>query len=174
MAASRKVKLAKRFSHVLCQLFADFPNLQWFRNIHDRLVHIDWTSEYLASAATLSGTSYLYYLTSELNGPILYYGRDLDGRPWAFASNAMKSSDPSVSWLVSVEKPDHFMVAVLNTLLHQEGLMPKAESELFCHSMGLSNCEEPGKDVVEWLKAHEDQMPEQLAESCDRAHLYRM
>ncbi len=174
MATPRKVRLQKRLDRVLRKLFADFPDLQWFRNFHDKQVHFDWTAEYIASWSQQSGSFNMYYLVALLNGPVLYHGRDLDGRPWAFASNAMKSLDPSVSWLESVEKQDHFMVAVLNTLLAAEGLMPKDETALFRSSMGLSNCEEPDQKVTEWLRAHMSKMPERLRDSCEKASLYWM
>lgn len=173
MATPRKVRFQKKLFRVLTQLFTDFPDLQWFRNIHDGQAHLDWTTDYIAGWSNLNGSFHFYYLTKKLNGPILYHGRDLDGRPWAFASNAMTSLDTSVSWLVGVEEQDTYMVAVLNTLLNMEGLMPVEETKLFLSSMGFSNSEEPGREVVEWLKSHMDKMPARLQDSCDRARLYR-
>ena len=90
MATPRKVRLYKRLKAVLKELFEEFPDLQWFRNYHDNLVYIERTVEYIAHWSDLDGYIHTYPLTKRLNGPILYHGRDLDGRPWAFASNAMR------------------------------------------------------------------------------------
>ncbi len=174
MATPRKVRLQKRLSRVLTQLFDDFPNLQWFRNVHDNQVHIARTSDYMAHWSDLDGGFNMDYLTIGRNGPVIYYGRGFDERPWMFASNTVKSSDPSVTWLISVEETDYFMVAVLNTLLNIERLMPTEESTLFRYSFGLSNCEVPDPKVINWLQSHNEQMPALLQESCDRARLYRM
>ncbi len=174
MSTPRKVRLYMRLKAVLNELFEEFPDLQWFRNYHDNLVYIERTAEYIAHWSELDGYIHTYPLTKRLNGPILYHGRDLNSRPWAFASNAMSSLDPSVSWLVSVEEPDHFMVAVLNTMLNKAKLLPVVESDLFRASMGLSNCEVSTPKVIAWLKAHVEDMPDRLSEACDRARLSRM
>lgn len=165
--------LANKFESVLRQLFKDFPDLQWFRNVHDKQIYLTETASYIASKVEMGIVNQAYKLTPLADGPILYFGWDSDG-PWAFASNLKRSGDLSITWPISVEKQDHFMVAVLNTLLYQAGLMPKAESDVFRLSMGLSNCEDPAQEVVEWLKAHYDSMPERLREACDQARLHRM
>ena len=173
MATPRRVRLQKRLGHALRQLFTDFPDLQWFRNIHDRQVHIAQTCAYMAVWSDKDGSSNMDHLTTGRNGPVIYYGRDLHSKPWAFASNIVKSDDVSVTWLVSVEKPDTYMVAVLNTLLSMEGLMPAEETTLFLSSLGLSNSEEPSREVIDWLMSHMDKMPVRLQNSCYRARLYR-
>jgi hypothetical protein len=174
MSTPRKVRAIKKIVTVMKELFEAFPDLLWFRNVHDGLVHFDRVAEYIAHWSIPNGSFHMEYLIKELNGPVLYYGRDLEGRLWMFASNTLANPNPNQNWLISVEKPDHFMVAVFNTILNRNELLPFDKGKLFHSSMGLSNCEEPDRKVVEWLQKHEADMPEALAEACDRAQLYRM
>ncbi len=174
MTTPRIVRSKKKWLKVLTELFNDFPQLNWFRNVHDMEVHFDWTVDYLALCTNPNSSRLLYQLTRYNNGPVLYCGRDLDGRLWAFASNSLANPDPGCGWMISVEQQDHFMVAVFNTILNRAGMLPLIKNDLFRSSMGLSNCEVPDKDIVEWLKIHESDMPEELVFSCDKAHLDRM
>lgn len=174
MSSPRKVRATKKIVAVMKELFEAFPDLQWFRNNHDGQVYFDRTAEYMAHWSLQNGSFHMEFLVKELNGPILYYGRDLDGRLWMFASNTLKNPDPTLPWMVSVEKSDHFMVAVFNTMLNRAGMLPRTKSELFLSSMGLSNCEVPEREALDWLLSHQDDMPTELAEACDRARLYKM
>lgn len=174
MTTPRRVRAKKKIVAVLKEIFEAFPDLLWFRNNHDGQVYFDRTAKYIAHWSLSNDTFQMEYLVKNLNGPVIYYGRDLDGRLWVYASNTLKNPDPTQPWMVSVEKPDHFMVAVFNTIANRHGLLPLEKSKLYLSSMGLSNCEMPVKEVVDWLNNHQGDMPDELAEACDRARLYRM
>lgn len=171
MSTPRIVRAKKQFLTVLERLFIDFPDLQWFRNNHDGNVYLDRTVSYIGHWSLANNTFQMEYLTKELNGPVLYYGRNADGRLFMFASNTL--APEHLNWMISVEKPDHFMVAVFNTMAFQAGLLPSVPTVLLNSSMGVSNSEEPAQEVVNWLIQNMDNMPARLADACDRARLYR-
>jgi hypothetical protein len=174
MSTPRKVRAKKKFMVVMEELFEAFPELLWFRNVHDGALRIDPTAGYMAVWSRQNDTFQMEYLTIGLDGPVIYYGRDIKGRLWMFASNSLINPYPNQIGLMSVERPDHFMVAVFNTIVNRHGLLPLEKSSLFLSSMSLSNCEEPAHEVIEWLQKHQGEMPERLSEACDCACLYRM